>query len=89
MTKKTEPPKIVHLHEGRPSLADVVGRLRLLADDIEAGKLGKITTAFVVLPTERDYPIIYGFGDVETDNHPVLQFELAKQKFIFNMMKRT
>jgi len=42
-----------------------------------------------VLPTEGDYPIIYGFGDVETDNHPVLQFELAKQKFIFNMMKRT
>lgn len=80
--------EIVKLREGRPSLADVTARLRLLADEIDAGVHGAITTAYVVLPRENDYPQILGFGDIESDNHPVFQLELAKQKFIMNVTRR-
>lgn len=78
--------KIVQL-SGKPSLTDIPGRLRWLAGEIEANRI-ESKSAIVLLPISGDYPRIYGYGDVEGENHPVIQLEMAKTAFILNVMRR-
>ena len=80
--------KVIHLHDGAPSLNDVVGRLRRLADKIEAGDYGEVAGALVVIPVAKNWPHVLGFGDVEGENHPIVQFELAKGWMVNNIVER-
>lgn len=80
--------KIVPLRE-TPPLTDIVGHLRRLAQGIEDGVYGDVTTTFVLITRPDDFPIIMGLGDVEGPNHPVIQLELAKHWFVANLTNRT
>ena len=79
--------KIVELRP-TPPLTDIVGRLRLMADQIEAGEFGDVPGAFVLLPRDGGYPVVCGFGDVEGENHPIIQFELGKMIFLNSKIER-
>ena len=79
--------QIVQLHDGRPSLADTVGRLRLLADQIESGEFGEVTGVFVLLPRPRDFPRFFGFGAID-ESEPIVQLELAKHWLAANLVTR-
>lgn len=81
------PLKVVQLHDGRPSLNDIPARLRLLADQIEAGE-HEATGALVLLPRKGDYPRVFGFGDVEGANDPIIQLALAHHWFLTKLVVR-
>lgn len=70
------------------NLGDVTAKLRELADSIDSGKHREVPSAFVVIPRDNDYPVIYGFGNVEGDNNPIVQLELAKSWFVNNLTGR-
>lgn len=78
--------QVINLQD-RPSLEDIAGRLRWLAGEIEANRI-EATAAYVIIPVENDFPIVYGYGDVNGDNHPIIQFECAKALFVNNLMSR-
>lgn len=65
-----------------PSLADIPGQLRLLADQIEAGEHDDVASMFVLMPIANNFPQIWGWGDVSGENHPIVQLELAKAWFV-------
>lgn len=73
--------EIVNLREG-PNLSDIIGQLRSLADRIESGEEGDVSSLFVVIPRERDYPTTFGWGIIEGAFEPIIQFELARQWLI-------
>lgn len=79
---------VVPLRDGRPSLADVAGQLRQLANAIEAGEYGEVPTLLAVMPRDGDYPTLFGWGDVAGSNDPVVQLELAKIWLLTRMTKR-
>ncbi len=79
---------VVELRDGRPPLTDIVGRLRHLADEIEAGDYEDVPAAFVLIPRDGGYPVVMGFGNVEGENHPIIQFELAKSIFVNHIVER-
>lgn len=81
--------KIVPLRDGKPSLNDVPARLRLLADQIEAGNHGEVETVFVVIPRLYDYPTTLAYGPIDGPNDPLIQFELAKMFHYQMFMGRT
>lgn len=81
--------EVVELRDGAPLLTDIPGMLRRMADRIEAGEHGEVTTAFLLLPVAGDYPAVFGWGDVEGDRHPALQCELAKMWLLTNMAVRS
>ena len=56
--------KVVELHSG-PSLQDIPGQLRALADRIEQGEYGDVEGLFAVMPREQDYPVILGWGAMD------------------------
>ena len=80
--------KVVELHDGRPPLTDISGRLRLLADQIEAGEYGEVNSLLCLIPQDFDYPIMLGFGNIEGRNDPIVQLEMAKVNFVINVMTR-
>lgn len=47
----------------RPELRDVVACLRVIADDIEAGRYGEVLRAAVVLRSAGLDPLVFGPGD--------------------------
>lgn len=60
--------KVVKIREGRPLLNDIPGRLRLLADQIEAGEeFGPVEYAFIILDVDKPLPACLGFGNIPTD----------------------
>lgn len=79
--------EVVQLRTQTP-LSDVVGMLRKLADNIEAGKYDEVQSLFVVMPRAADYPKTFGFGDVGGLNAPIIQFELAKHWHVENLVGR-
>jgi hypothetical protein len=79
--------KVVPLRD-KPPLTDIVGRLRRLADDIEAGEQGDVPGILVLIPRDGGYPTVIGYGDVEGENHPIIQFELGKTIFVNNIVER-
>lgn len=79
--------EIVSLRSG-PTLADIPGHLRQLAEDIESGEYGDVQSLFVLMPIEGDYPTAFGWGDVTGQNDPIIQLELAKAWFVANIVSR-
>lgn len=69
---------VVPLREG-PSLAEIPGQLRALADRIEAGEYGEVGGLFALLPREHDYPVTFGWGVTSGAFDAIIQFELARQ----------
>lgn len=80
--------KIIPLREA-PPLSDIVGMLRRLADQIEAGEWGEVETLFAVMPRPGDYPRLFGWGDIDGQSDPVIQLELAKAWLLANMTARS
>ena len=80
--------EIVSLRGGTPALNDIPGMLRALADAIEAGEYGEVQSLIALMPRPRDYPIPFGWGDVEGQNDPIIQCELAKAWFVNNLVER-
>lgn len=86
-----DPPKlsVVSLHDGRPSLQDIPARLRLLADQLEAGDYGEYNSCLVIIPqSKNEWPIMWGYGDVDGINSPIITLTLALQKWINKIMAR-
>lgn len=79
---------IVPLHDGRPPLTDIPGRLRLLADGIESGLNGDVRSIIVLVPRPVDYPTALQFGEVEGSNDPIIQLQLALHWFVANLVVR-
>jgi len=82
------PAEVVQLHDS-PALNDIPGQLRQLADHIEAGQHGDVTAMMVLIPRGEDYPIMFGWGDIEGIHHPIIQLEFAKAYFVNHMTERT
>lgn len=78
---------VVHLHDGRPSLNDIPGQLRVLADSIEKGEV-EATTTYVVIPRAGDFPKLFGFGDNDKDNSPIVQMQLMLHWLSANLVVR-
>lgn len=86
-----DPPKlsVVSLHDGRPSLQDIPARLRLLADQLEAGDHGDYYNCLVIIPQlHNEWPIMWGYGDVDGVNSPIITLTLALQMWIDKQMAR-
>lgn len=79
---------VVELHSG-PSLQDIPAQLRALADAIASGEHGQVECAYVVVPKTDDWPTIFGYGNVDGDNQPIVVMELAKSWFINNLTRRS
>lgn len=82
-------PKLVALHDGRPALTDVVGRLRTLADQIETGIIEDARTVIVLIPQPGKYPRVFGFGDVGGVHDPAFICEMAKLSLVLNLVERS
>lgn len=70
--------KIVQLHE-EPTRGEIPAQLRALADRIEAGEFGEVDGLFAIMPRDKDYPTILGWGINDGAYDPIIQFDLAKQ----------
>lgn len=79
---------LVQLHDGRPPLNDIPGRLRHLADQIEKGELAP-ETMYVIMPRPKDFPRLWGFGNVDGDKHPIIQLELIRHWLVANLVVRS
>lgn len=72
-------PKIIKIHDGRPLLNDIPGRLRMIADQIESGAIADVESCLVILPCKDfTYPRMYGLGNVDNNNNPLITLENAK-----------
>lgn len=71
-----------------PLVNDIPGQLRQMADAIEAGEHGDVTTGLFLLPVSGDWPEVFGWGDIDGENHPIIQFQFALAKFSHNQMRR-
>jgi hypothetical protein len=81
--------KVIPIRDGRPPLTDIPGRLRSLADNIEAGHNGDISSVIILMPVEGDYPRVLQYGQIEGQtNEPMIQFQLALHWFCANLVIR-
>lgn len=62
---------VVPLHDGRPSLCDMIGRLRLMADELEQLKDtdNDVRTLLIVTHTVSGEAKVACFGDVPSMQH--------------------
>lgn len=67
---------VISLRDGRPSLNDIPGRLRLLADEIERGEYPECETCLIVL-NKNGWPNVLQFGNADGENHPIILLQLA------------
>lgn len=79
--------KVVELRSG-PLLNDSPGMLRKLADDIEAGAHGEVQAALVLIPRDNDFPLAFGFGNLDGERHPIVTLQLATHWFCNNLVER-
>ncbi len=70
--------KMVPLREG-PALGEIPAQLRALADRIEAGEYGDVDGLYAIMPREREYPQILGWGINDGAYDAIIQFDLARQ----------
>ena len=66
--------KVVQFNQGAPSLNDLPALLRNKADEIERGELDA-TTMYLVAPVDGDFPRLWAWGNVDGDNHPMVQLQ--------------
>jgi len=71
---------IVKLHED-PALRsdDIPAQLRSLAARIEAGEYGAVDGLFAIMPRDKRYPKIMGWGINDGAYDPIIQVELARE----------
>lgn len=75
--------KVVEIREGRPLLNDIPGRLRVLADQIEAGdKFGEVTFVHIIIDGERPLPHQVGFGNLPQDRYILGLLDQAHEWFM-------
>lgn len=72
----------------RAPLTDTAACLRQMADAIDDGEYGVVPSLFVVMPRDDEFPLLFGWGDVEGNNQPIVQLELAKAWLINNLVAR-
>jgi len=72
-----------------PSLQDIPGHLRAMADRIEAGEYGEVDSLIAVMPRVDGYPVTFGWGSIDGRNDPIIQFSLALQWNLANLTART
>jgi hypothetical protein len=82
------PAEIVQLHDS-PSYADIPNMMRRVADQIESGEYGDVKTAFLLMPRRDDYPALFGWGDIDGKNDPIIQLDLAKTWLLTRITSRT
>ena len=70
------------------NLRDIPAMLRKVANEIERGDYAEVSTAFLVIPIEDDYPQLFGWGDVDGANDPMIQIALCQQWLLSNLVKR-
>jgi len=70
-----------------PSLNDIPGQLRQMADSIERGDI-EAASALFIIPREGDWPELYGWGEHMGDYANIALCELAKAWFIDNKVTR-
>jgi len=68
-------------------LSDIPTRLRDLANRIESGEQ-PAETAFVLIPRSKDYPRLFGWGDIEHANDPIIQLGLCLHWLHANLVVR-
>lgn len=56
--------QVVPLHDGRPSLRDIPGRLRSLAEMIEKGELGDVRFVVCAIVRRDHSQQEHGYGDL-------------------------
>jgi hypothetical protein len=70
------------------NLRNIPERLRYLADQIESGEK-KARSLFVVIPgIKNENPQLYGWGDMDGENHPIIQLALCQHWLMHNMVAR-
>jgi hypothetical protein len=70
------------------NLRNIPERLRWLADQIESGEQ-KARTLFVIIPSiENENPQLYGWGDMDGENHPIIQLALCEHWLLHNLVTR-
>lgn len=72
------------------NLQDIPAKLRELADNIEKGDLGQVTTTFVIIPQEstKGWPVLFGYGDNADAPDFIFQMEQAKFWLVKNIVRR-
>jgi len=78
--------KVVPLRE-RPTVSDIPGMLRKLADDIESGET-MAHAVLAIIPRDGDWPVICGFGEHLGDHGNIAVCEMAKLWFANNLVAR-
>ncbi len=68
---------VVQLREG-PTLQDIPGQLRALAERIEAGEYGEVDSLIAIMPRDQSYPVLFGWGAIDGAFDPIIQLELAR-----------
>lgn len=66
-----------------PSLADIPGQLRQMADLLESGEIEASSVLFIIA-RENDWPDVYGWGDHLGDHGNIATCEMAKTWFVNN-----
>ena len=64
---------------GEISIGDIPNQLRALADRVEDGSYGLVTSMLVVVPRDHAYPRTLGWGKIDGAFEPIVQFELARE----------
>ena len=71
-----------------PPLNDLPALLRNKADEIERGEYPDLTTIYLVLPVDDDFPRLFGWGDVDGRNQPIVQVALLQHWLLQNEVSR-
>jgi len=80
-------PKVVPINGGAPALNDLPALLRAKADEIERGELDA-DTLYLVAPVEGDFPRLWAWGDIDGDNHPMVQLQYLIHRLSSMIMGR-
>ncbi len=78
---------VTPLREGSPLLSDIAGQLRLMAKRIDDGDI-EVTSALFIIPMDRDWPQIFGWGEHLGSYGNIAVCELAKSWFVANLTER-
>lgn len=66
-----------------PNMADIPGRLRAMADDIEKGEV-PASSVMLIIPRECHWPDVWGWGDDLGDLGRIGLLETTKAFFVNN-----
>lgn len=69
------------------NLRNIPERLRWLADQIESGE-EEACAIFVVIPRCDENPKLYGWGDIDGTNNPIIQMALCHHWLLNNVVGR-